>query len=580
MKLNKSIIFPAAVMLGSMAVLQGCGDKALDSYPWVIDDPNITITDPDAKPDNVELLEKELRGAIPFMINYSHEPTGTWAPHKYQYQRANNIDNYAGYWTISKGTFSFGGAIPTLYTYPNDYLGGPIDTQMFTNSKNAIRWSDEFGKPEWRAIAYIIQAYLGHELTDFYGAIPFNDWRNGKTTPPLTYEPGADVYNQIFEELDTAKAILRRQQPSADELSKIEDIVGKKTVSNGDWIRWVKFANSIQLRMAMNIVKYDAAKARERAEAAVADGVLTAADSQDIGYYQEMSDCCLYFISNTWHDLRLGASIENILKHFNNPLLGQWFDTNPYSIADRVTGIVTPAGSGIYGIRAGINFRNLNVTDRVKGYGPFSTLSGNMRYMHQDFFKRVECSFLRAEGALRGWNMGGTAQEFYEEGIRLTMSEYGIDDSEIEKYLAQTDLPAVDYVDPYQSMHNTPGRVTIGVKWDDNDSQELKLEKIITQKYINNWPQSAEAWTNFRRTGYPRLFPVYLNNMDGVDTELQIRRIPLVENGNNALDLQSLTEAIGGPQTGYTRVFWDIQTEERGEVCEENGFQYVIPKNF
>lgn len=581
---SKSIFF--ALALGSAASLfTACGDKDLDSYPWVKDDPTSgPVSQENIEPTCAEDIEQELRGAIPFMINYSHEPTGTWAPHKYQYQRANNIDNYAGYWTISKGSFSFGGPIPTLYTYPNDYLGGAMDSQLFTQSKSAIFYSDKFGKPEWRAVAYIIQAYLGHELVDFYGSCPFNDWRNGKTDPPLTYEKGIDIYNQIFAELDEAKQILEERQPSETELNKIEDIVAEKTISRGDWTRWVKLANCIQLRMAMNIVKYDPEKAQERAEAAVNHpiGVLTNADSHDLGYYQKTNDCCLYFISNTWHDLRLSASLENIMKHFKHPLLYKWFDVNVYAIADKQTGIVTTAGTDVFGVRNGIMFRNLNVTGKDKGgYGPFSTLSGEFRYMHQDFFKRAECDFLRAEGALRGWNMGGTPQEFYEAGIRIGFLDNGItDEDQIQQYMNQESCPVVDYVDPYQSMHNIKGRVSVNVKWNDADDNELKLEKIISQKYIANFPQSAEAWTTFRRTGYPRLFPVYVNNMPEIDTELQIRRMPLVETENNALDLVSLTEALGGPQDAATRVFWDIETETRGEDIEDNGFGIVIPHNF
>lgn len=118
------------------------------------------------------------------------------------------------------------------------------------------------------------------------------------------------------------------------------------------------------------------------------------------------------------------------------------------------------------------------------------------------------------------------------------------------------------------------------VKWNDADSDELKLEKIITQKYIANFPMSAEAWTTFRRTGYPRLFPVFLNNMPGVDTELQLRRIPLVETSNNTLEIASLVEALGGPNNGGTRVFWDVPTEQRGETSEDNDCQIVIPVNF
>ena len=111
----------------------------------------------------------------------------------------------------------------------------------------------------------------------------------------------------------------------------------------------------------------------------------------------------------------------------------------------------------------------------------------------------------------------------------------------------------------------------------------MKLEKIVTQKYIANFPQSAEAWTTFRRTGYPRLFPV-VAEVNGVprnwpdqsfDNELQIRRIPFGEStSNEQVNIPYIEAALGGANTAGTRVWWDIQTEGRDKNNR------IIPKNF
>jgi hypothetical protein len=139
----------------SIGLFTACGDQFQEEYPWMVgkQEEMDNSNEEGAGATDITVLEKELKGAIPFMINYSHEPTGTWAPHKYQYYRANSIDNYSGYWTTTKSTFAFGGPLPTLYTFPNDYLGGPMDNQIFTQSYNAIHHAAELGKPEWRAVA-------------------------------------------------------------------------------------------------------------------------------------------------------------------------------------------------------------------------------------------------------------------------------------------------------------------------------------------------------------------------------------------------------------------------------------------
>lgn len=561
--------------------LMGCGDKYLEPYPWIVgsqEEVNESEGDDGLGAKDITVLEAELKAAIPQMITYLSKG------HEYQYERSNSIDNYAGYWTTSQNNFTFGGPLPTLYTYPNNYLGGPNNNAVFIQAKNAIYHAEELGKPEWRAVALIIQAYVGHEVTDFYGSIPFNDWRKVKRTPPLTYEKGADIYEQIFMDLDEAISILKERKPSAAELAKIED--SKTTLSKGDWQRWVKFANSIKLRMAMNIVKYDAAKAQLYAETAVNDevGVLTENDAYDIGYYYEdtADGHPLYTISKSWMDTRLGASLENIMKRYENPLLGIWFDRNAAAINTN-TGSFSGIGvnQDYVGIRQGIAM--INKSNEQTGYGPFSASSEFLRTMPKTYFKRVEVLFLRAEGALRGWSMGGTAKDFYEKGIRLAFSENNFNDEAlITEYLNKETAKTVDYQDPYSPGNSIKGRVTVGVKWNEADKDEVKLEKIITQKYIANFPMGAEAWTNFRRTGYPRLFPVKLNNMEGVDSELQIRRIPLVEDENNRLEFQqSMIPALGGPNTGGTRVFWDTETELRGDIIEDGSqWKVVIPVNF
>lgn len=576
MKKNNISAFLIALAGGAMLSLQSCGDE-LKPYPWIVEDDsmseeNLGATDMDA-------LEKQMRTGIPFILNYSHEPDGSWAPHNYQYDRTNSIDNYAGYWTTTKANFAFGPALSTLYTDDNGYLAGGAESRTFQYCKDALfSWNVAKYKlpsgeevlqprPEWRAIALICEAYVAHEYVDAFGVMPFNDLRVQKRTTPMNYEAGPEVYKQVLADLDEAIATLKEAQPGAGDLQRVEGTDAEKTMTGWDWRYWVKFANSIKLRMAMNIVNYNDPDpvygpdskpfvARSIAEEAVRDeiGVLLPTDSRDIAYQMTTHDCVWYFIGNSWNDIRLNASLENILKHFNSPLLTEWFDSNPYDIKN-AQGVVAPRG--IYGVRSGLYMEDTGGPDKG-GYGPFAQLSSRHQYMDQPFFKRTEATFLRAEGALRGWDMGGSAQELYEEGIRLSLSEWGIDEAAITRYMAQDNLPAVEYRDYYKRVNDIMGRVTIGVKWNDADTKELMLEKIITQKWIANFPMGAEAWTTFRRTGYPRLFPVKINNMTNVDTEMQIRRESVTATPNNAAELAQITELLGGTQDCGTRVFWDV----------------------
>lgn len=164
--------------------------------------------------------------------------------------------------------------------------------------------------------------------------------------------------------------------------------------------------------------------------------------------------------------------------------------------------------------------------------------------------------------------MGGTAQEFYERGIRnACLAEPLMDGTQyyaglVDDYMVQTETVPYVSVDPIGDGEPWESVTKIGVAWNDGDNPETKLEKIITQKYIALFPLSTEAWTELRRTGYPKLFPV-LNPDDG-DGSLEygdiIRRIPWVPTDPKILEIVNTSgvKALGGPDEQATRLWWDI----------------------
>ena len=138
--------------------------------------------------------------------------------------------------------------------------------------------------------------------------------------------------------------------------------------------------------------------------------------------------------------------------------------------------------------------------------------------------------FLRAEAKLR-WTDAGqqSVKELYEKGIevsirnqksyrqsdaaaawtekKLTAPDWAaIDDAAISSYINDDTSSPEGYTDPWKPEYNSDPTTSITVKWDEGASNEEKLERIITQKWIANFPLSTEAWADYRRTGYPKLF--------------------------------------------------------------------------
>ena len=75
------------------------------------------------------------------------------------------------------------------------------------------------------------------------------------------------------------------------------------------------------------------------------------------------------------------------------------------------------------------------------------------------------------------------------------------------------------------------------------------------------FPDGQEAWSEFRRTGYPRLFPIVVNNSSGkIPTDSFIRRIPFIqfEYTTNLGGVNRAVATLKGPDNGGTRLWWDV----------------------
>ena len=132
--------------------------------------------------------------------------------------------------------------------------------------------------------------------------------------------------------------------------------------------------------------------------------------------------------------------------------------------------------------------------------------------------------------------------------------------SDAATYIMDNVSTPADYVDPVNAANSTAAMSTITIAWNAADNNETKLEKIITQKWIAMFPDGQEAWSEFRRTGYPKIFPVVSNQSGGtIDTNIQIRRIPFVDSelSTNAAGVSGAKSLLNGPDNGGTRLWWD-----------------------
>ena len=500
----------------------------------------------------------------------------TPGPHQYQYVYNITVDNYAGYMVVPHN-FSHGGGglLNSTYAYNQDYCDGPYGAflSIKNNIANMINHPMIDSIPEMKAIGLLIFDYSAQEMVDLYGSIPYVDHKSNKESNPFTFNKMADIYASIVDNLDTINACLKHFDSRPDWYQAgVQSILGQYDVMTQDKsvASWCRLANSLKLRMAMHTVKVQPSVAQKWAEEAVQAGVIETTaqelllDPMVMGYTNP-----LFEIANNWGDTRLNASFESLLASLKHPYLEYVFDKNSNIVVNSSDpNDIMQANTRIMGLRAGIRMiPGQAYKDNFRiAYSSIKN-NGEMAMAPLYLMKVSEVEFLRAEGALRGWNMGGSAQQFYEQGIRNAQVEHRLMSTyypnAVDEYMSLEAPVAYKYVDQYDHSYDAESVTTIGVKWNEGDSQETKLEKIITQKYIAAFPYSYESWNDMRRTGYPKQFEV-LNVEDGDGSLVQgdiIRKIPL-PGRDTSVGMSDITasgiEALGGSDTQGTRVWWDV----------------------
>lgn len=401
--------------------------------------------------------------------------------------------------------------------------------------------------PAANAIAKIWSVPMWERMTDFFGPVIFSQFGNGKTS--VAYDSQQDIYNAFFNTLDSAVAVLK-QHTSETPFGNNDLIYGGKVN------KWITFANSLRLRLAMRIVYANPALAQQEAEKAVADGVM--ADNSDDAITSTTPNSLNYLTQWTYiNPFSMSATSYSILVGFNDPRLYAFWNQ----------------GGGRLGGKLGYNGLRNGLPRILKTSAVRSGAAGNSFVATQflpiadgganppiPVMTAAEVNFLRAEGALRGWNMGGTAKDFYNKGISLSLAYWTkASATDIQNYITSSNTPTAVPDGIVAQNFNTPPESGITVQYEDAAGFETQLEQIITQKWIDMFLSPWECWAERRRTGYPRGYAIIASLDPTIPVTAIIRRMvyPPSEYSNNGKAVNAAVSVLGGTDNTMTRVWWD-----------------------
>lgn len=393
------------------------------------------------------------------------------------------------------------------------------------------------------ALASILWVYAFDHMTDYFGPVPYFD--AGKAQDTIAYDAQNLIYDDFFKHLDLAVTHLKNLGAGANVFGNYDLIYG------GDVAQWIRFANTLRLRLALRISAVDPQRAQHEAEAAVASGVMTDI-SQSAWIKKSLNGNDGNGLSQVaaYNAFSMSSTMYSYLKGYNDPRLGVYFQPAV------TTGTFRSLRNG--SSTQALN-NPLNQPAQTSNVGTYWVTRSGGSWTPQlvapkPVLYAAEAYFLRAEGALNNWNMGGTAQSLYEQGIQTSMKQWGITDpTEIANYINSTALPAAP-----GDQANSPAVASVPVKWANGESEER--QQIGTQKWLAIYPDALEAWAEFRRTGYPKMYPVLESDNPDLPAGTFIKRLPYPsqEYSTNLQQVEKGVALLKGPDKVSTRLWWDV----------------------
>ena len=458
-------------------------------------------------------------------------------------------DMFAGYFHDMNNSFNDKNSVYAL----NDGWTGSAWVYTYGYIMTAAQKSEKINQNQkgLLGVTKILKVELMHRIADTYGPLVYTKF--GQEGDNVDSQETA--YRQFFKDIDEGIKLItefKTENPTLEPFAAADILMpaGKRTLA-----QWIKFANSLRLRLAIRISMAAPDLAKAEVTKALESGVIQDADetvavSTASGYKNPLGT-----VNEGWGEVFMGATMESVLVGYNDPRLLKFYKKAVGgNITDDKGNLVIAEKNPIAGQYKGVP-QGTGITVKDENRYKLHSKSTVTKQTDAILMTAAEMWFLRAEAALRGFTNEdpGTC---YTNGITISCQQWGVN---VGTYLSSEAKPQ-NYVDAFDSKFNMPALITVTPKWDAGASNEVKLEKIITQKWIACYPDGYEAWTEQRRTGYPQLFKVFVNNSGGaINTDTRIRRLPYPSDiqKSNPTQYGALTKALGGADNGGTRLWWD-----------------------
>lgn len=349
-----------------------------------------------------------------------------------------------------------------------------------------------------QAVARILKAYYFWNLTDRWGDIPFTESLQGNKNFTPVYDTQESIYMDLFEELKQATAMMVSGDLSND------------IIYGGSIDKWRKFANSIRLLMALRLSEANPALAKAEFNSAFSDGVFSSNDDNFVFRHLAEANNQSYWYTEIVDKNRewwaLTDGLVDLMQPVNDPRLEVY--GNPNRTTMEYVGLTFGEEDAI-------------------GTEEYSLLGDEIYAQDAPIYLMTyaQISFALAEASLYGWISGDT-ELYYNQAIESSIEQWTGNSETASSFLAQE---AISF------------------------ESENALQQIATQRWVHLFMFGYEAWSEWRRTGYPN----HLIEPNGVAVPTRLAYPDNEVFNNEEHYKQAIDRQFGGEDLIHGTLWWD-----------------------
>lgn len=486
----------------SVSTLLLLGTSCAGGYLDVNDDPN--------SPTKAE-LKKVLTGAQ-YEVGMSFAPgsyIGTSLPSYVFHLSSREVDNF--------------GLTPSYSTLGNTWLQSY--TYGLKNTNAVIREAEATENWKYAGIGKLMKAYVFANIVDLWGDVPYSEFDvAGNYAPKL--DSSKDIYNSLFDLIDDALADLNKTEgnlltPASDDL-----------IYNGNVTKWIKLGNTLKLKLLVQSRKAqsDIAGWSEKLTSVLATNNFIG-DGEDFEFKHTSKDNpdernqafvdeylggqSTYYISPWLYETMSGMTLnvtDNPFANITDPRIPYYWvnQIKDNGVAEGTTDYRNGAFVSIFfASNSSSVSQNQRATSTFIGIYPCGgkyddgsagrcgSTSGT-GIAPDKMLQAYSVPFMLAELYLTG-AATGDAKSALKSGIERSITHVNTV-SQAAKLEGAT-VPVINAT----SIGEFTNKIL--AVYDAASSNEEKLRIVMTQKWIANFFNSIEAYSDIRRTGYPTLLP-------------------------------------------------------------------------